>query len=48
MLLRPPGRGRWSVLRVEILGSRAQPLLQRPGDRVLLLGREWRVVRVET
>jgi len=39
LVLKPPGRGSWSPLLVEITGKRAQPLLQRPGDRVVLFGR---------
>lgn len=47
IVLRPPGRGNWGTLRVEVTGQRAQPLLQRPGDRVVLFGRTWRVVKVQ-
>jgi hypothetical protein len=46
LVLKPPGRGNWGALIVAIEGRRAGALLQKPGDRVQLLGREWRVAKV--
>lgn len=53
LTLRPCGRGNWRCITVSVTGRWAEPtgiwsepLHQQPGDRVHLLGREWRVVEV--
>lgn len=46
LLLRPPGRGNWATLRMQIDGDRAAPLLIRVGQRITLGGIKFRIVRV--
>lgn len=46
VIAKPVGRGNWNRLSMVVEGTRAQPLLVKPGDRFELAGVTWRVVKV--
>lgn len=47
LLLRPPGRGNWTPVRVTITGRHCAPLLDARPGMLLTLGRmTWRIVKV--
>lgn len=46
VIAKPAGRGNWHQLAMAIEGTRAQPLLVKPGDKFNLAGVTWRVVSV--
>lgn len=46
LILKPKGRGNWSVLRVQLDGDRAQPLLFRVGETITLAGVVYRICEV--
>lgn len=48
LLLRPPGRGNWAPITIEVLRSRHSPLPLEVfvGQRWILAGREFRIAKV--
>lgn len=46
LVLKPRGRGNWSVLRMRLDGDRAQPLLFRVGETITLAGINYRICEV--
>lgn len=46
LTLKPRGRGNWSVLLLRIEGDRAQPLLFKVGETLMLAGIVYRICKV--
>lgn len=46
LILRPPGRGNWAPLTIQVSGQRLGPVDFHIGQRVVLGGHEWRVSKV--
>jgi hypothetical protein len=50
LLLVPPGRGRWAPLQLHVPAQRLRhllPITTKPGDRITIDGRPYRVSRVQ-
>jgi hypothetical protein len=46
VVLKPPGRGNWTPLRIDYTGPQVLPLLVRVGECITLAGVVFRVVEV--
>jgi hypothetical protein len=47
LTLKPKGRGRWRTVTMQVVGSRAQPLLVKAGELITLGGIVFRICKVE-
>lgn len=47
VVLKPCGRGNWSIVTLSVSGRRIAPLLVKPGDRLPIGGVLFRVIEVQ-